>query len=364
MNKLTDVRPQRENANAHTPQGLKALETSLQVDGWIGAITVAADGETFDGSARVEVGVGAGFEDAIIVESDGSRPVIVRRTDIPTADDPRARRLGLMANRVPELNLAWDADALDAILRDVETDNPTLASLISDLADDAGAIATLEAESAPLEDDEPRPLDVEAPDLVFASDNEWGVPSLVPHGQPEAVPMPVTRWGRGARHGAQQMPGTWHFYTDDYKFSALWDDPTVLVRSGCRAIVEPNVSTGVGMPAAVALWGTYRKRWIARWAQQYGIAVFVDLNVYADYAHLNLLGVPRGWRHYATRAADRVLEGLDADYAMAERHADGAPVVFLVVGGGTATRAHCQARGWLHIPVEQHEIEGRYADGE
>jgi hypothetical protein len=359
MKRLTDIRPQAQNANAHTPQGLKALETSIQADGWIGAITTAADGETFDGSARVEVGVGAGFEDAIIVESDGSRPVIVRRTDIPTADDPRARRLGLMANRVPELNLAWDSAALDAILRDVETDNPALADLLVDLADDAGALPDL----ALADDDEPRPLDVEAPDLIFPSDNEWGIPLLVAHGQPEAAPMPVTRWGRGSRHGAQQMPGTWHFYTDDYKFNALWDDPTPLIRSGCRAIVEPNVSTGAGMPAAVALWGIYRKRWIARWAQQYGVAVFVDLNVYADFQHLNLLGVPRGWRHYATRAADRMLEEVDVDYATAQEHAAGEPVTFLVVGGGKATRAHCQARGWLHVPVEQHEIEGRYEDG-
>ena len=32
------------------PRGLSALEQSIQADGWIGAITVAADGETFDGS--------------------------------------------------------------------------------------------------------------------------------------------------------------------------------------------------------------------------------------------------------------------------------------------------------------------------
>ena len=48
------IRPQRKNANRHTQRGMQALERSLDQDGWIGAITVAADGETFDGSARVE----------------------------------------------------------------------------------------------------------------------------------------------------------------------------------------------------------------------------------------------------------------------------------------------------------------------
>lgn len=110
--KLTDVQPQKKNANRHTPRGIGALERSIQQDGWIGAITVAADGETFDGSARVEVGAGAGFEDAIVVDSDGTKPVIVRRKDIPTADDPRAVRLGVAANRVAQLDLDWNTDVL------------------------------------------------------------------------------------------------------------------------------------------------------------------------------------------------------------------------------------------------------------
>lgn len=116
--KLTDYRPQARNTNKHTPRGMGALEKSIQQDGWIGAITVAADGETFDGSARIEVGAATGFEDAIVVESDGSKPVIHIRTDIPTADDPRAKRLGVAANRVAELNLAYDVDELLASVAD------------------------------------------------------------------------------------------------------------------------------------------------------------------------------------------------------------------------------------------------------
>ena len=116
--KLTDYRPQRANANRHTQRGMGLLEKSIQEDGWIGAITVAADGETFDGSARIEVGAATGFEDAIVVESDGTRPIVHVRRDIPTADDPRAKRLGLAANRVAELNLEWDVDELLASVAD------------------------------------------------------------------------------------------------------------------------------------------------------------------------------------------------------------------------------------------------------
>lgn len=112
------IRPQTNNANAHTPRGMGMLEGSIQRDGWIGAITVAADGETFDGSARVEVTAANGMlDDAIVVETDGTRPIVVKRTDIATADDPRAKRLSVAANRVAELNLAWDPAVL-AEMRD------------------------------------------------------------------------------------------------------------------------------------------------------------------------------------------------------------------------------------------------------
>lgn len=95
---------------------MAALETSLATDGWIGAITVAADGETFDGSARVEKTAENGMlDDPIVIDSDGSRPIVVRRTDIPTATDPRAVRLGVAANRIASLNLEWEPGILASI---------------------------------------------------------------------------------------------------------------------------------------------------------------------------------------------------------------------------------------------------------
>lgn len=120
MAELKDIRPQRQNANRHRPRGMAALETSVQTDGWIGAITTAADGETFDGSARVEVAAATGFEDAIVIRSDGTKPIIHIREDIPSADDPRAKRLGLAANRVAELNLDIDAEVLASLGEEID----------------------------------------------------------------------------------------------------------------------------------------------------------------------------------------------------------------------------------------------------
>ena len=105
--------PQRKNANKHTQRGLRLLERSLQRDGWIDAQTAAADGEIISGSARLEVAAEK-FADVepIIVESDGTRPVIVVRKDIPNADDPRARRLSVAANQIAHVDYDPDGDLL------------------------------------------------------------------------------------------------------------------------------------------------------------------------------------------------------------------------------------------------------------
>jgi hypothetical protein len=110
MAKLNDFRPQQKNANKHTQAGQGMLETSVQRDGWIDAQTAAADGEMISGSQRLTL-AGEKFADVepIIVESDGTRPVIVKRTDIPNTSDPRARRLSVAANQITAKD--WNPDA-------------------------------------------------------------------------------------------------------------------------------------------------------------------------------------------------------------------------------------------------------------
>lgn len=114
MTKVADFRPATRNANKHSARGLGALTASVQSDGWIGAMTTAADGEMIAGSARIETAAQVFGVDAepIVIESDGSRPIIVKRTDIPDAADKRAVRLALADNRVAELDLSWDVEVL------------------------------------------------------------------------------------------------------------------------------------------------------------------------------------------------------------------------------------------------------------
>lgn len=107
--KISQFRPQLKNANGHTQRGMGMLDRSISKGGWIGAITTAADNEVFDGSARLEVVYERFGEDAdpIVLDIDGTRPVVLRRIDIPTADHPQAKELAIAANRVAQVNLDW-----------------------------------------------------------------------------------------------------------------------------------------------------------------------------------------------------------------------------------------------------------------
>ena len=121
--KISDFRPQERNANRHTPRGLGMLDKSMADNGFIGAMTSAADGEIFDGSARLETAYDRFGEEIepIVINADGTRPIIVVRTDIPSADHPKAKKLSIAANRIPAVDLDWDPEVLmDMIIEDVD----------------------------------------------------------------------------------------------------------------------------------------------------------------------------------------------------------------------------------------------------
>lgn len=134
----------------------------------------------------------------------------------------------------------------------------------------------------------------DVPDCLWPAECEFDIPILDIRLQGDFVDKPVVTWGSVKR--ADRMPGIWSFYTDDYRFSALIADPTPIVNSRCNGIIEPNFSTHSQNPAALVIYRTYQKRWLARYCQHYGIRVFVDMNVAPCWMEYNLLGVPVGWR--------------------------------------------------------------------
>ncbi|MDE2508138.1 MAG: DUF4417 domain-containing protein [Planctomycetota bacterium] len=239
----------------------------------------------------------------------------------------------------------------------LQTDSVELRELLDAVLDGAQLNADqLEVPTDPSARPDAAPTASTVPDALWPSDNEWGIPLLDIGLAAKAVEYPVATWGSQNRH--RHHRGLYHFYTDDERFAPLWTDPTKILSSGCPSIVEPNFSTFVQMPRAVALWAIYRKRWLARYWQSQGLHVFVDCNVDAAFADLNLLGVPKGWPSYATRAHGGNPDALESEYALAREHA-GADPLFLVVGGGNAVQTVARLRGWVWVPEHQQVVRDR-----
>ena len=80
--------------------------------GYVTPMTAAADGEIIDGSARAETGATVFGDDVLVVHHDGTKPVIMVRDDIPSADTPEAREISIAANRIAQVNLDFDPEVL------------------------------------------------------------------------------------------------------------------------------------------------------------------------------------------------------------------------------------------------------------
>jgi len=137
--KLSSYRVQRNNANRHKALGMKHLTDGIREFGIADGITVAADGESISGSARIETlaDIMPGVK-IVEVETDGNTLLVNKRMDIPSADDPRAQRLSAAVNIVARNNYDPDGAILavlaaddDILKRMIEADEMSLKAVMA-----------------------------------------------------------------------------------------------------------------------------------------------------------------------------------------------------------------------------------------
>jgi hypothetical protein len=109
--KIGALRFDDKNANRGTERGRKALAASLKRYGAGRSILLDKKGRVIAGNKTLEQAKAAGHKDVIVVETDGSQLVAVKRTDLDLRDK-KARALAVADNRVGELDLEWETDVL------------------------------------------------------------------------------------------------------------------------------------------------------------------------------------------------------------------------------------------------------------
>jgi len=107
MNK-SDLKEDLLNANKGTTRGKKMLERSLEKLGAGRSILTDRAGNIIAGNKTFAA---ARDREVIVVPSDGSKLVVVQRTDLEI-DSPKARELAIADNRIAEVDLEWNDEAL------------------------------------------------------------------------------------------------------------------------------------------------------------------------------------------------------------------------------------------------------------
>jgi len=206
---------------------------------------------------------------------------------------------------------------------------------------------------------------MECGDFLFPSSNSEGIPDLDINMQGDYVDFPLA-WGSQAR--TKSFAGKLiHFYVDDPRFNGmgnaveygaafwkLWERPDKVWASTAPSFIECNFSTSQSQPYAVALHQIYKKRFLSRYWQSRGMRCFVDLNVAPEWEELNLLGVPLGWRAYATRVHRFTdLDLLIHQWELACCHAGSEDLIFLVYGHRNEVKDLCARRGWVYLNEQE-----------
>lgn len=155
---LADLTPDRRNANRGTPRGRALLEDSLRRYGAGRSILADKHGNVIAGNKTLEAAADLGLP-VRFVQTDGRELVVVQRRDLDLDADPRARELAYADNRVAQLDLDWDVQALaedqaaGIDLARVGFTADELAELFADT--DAGTEGLTDPDAVPAVPDEP-----------------------------------------------------------------------------------------------------------------------------------------------------------------------------------------------------------------
>lgn len=110
--KLSELKPDQNNANKGTERGVYMLQRSLGEYGAGRSILIDRDGNIIAGNKTVEQAADLGIDEVIVVPTDGRTLVAVQREDLDLYDGDKARLLAYYDNRTSEVDLAWEAEQL------------------------------------------------------------------------------------------------------------------------------------------------------------------------------------------------------------------------------------------------------------
>ena len=119
--KLKDLVFDNKNFNKHTEFGMSLIEKSLRNNGAGRSILIDKNNRIIAGNGVTEVAGQIGLDDVQIVETDGTKIIAVKRTDIDL-DTKQGREMALADNATGAADLQWDAEAIADVESEFDID--------------------------------------------------------------------------------------------------------------------------------------------------------------------------------------------------------------------------------------------------
>lgn len=127
---VEDLIDDDKNANRGNEHGQELIEQSIETLGLGRSVLVDRDNILIAGNKTRRGARKNGVQKTIVIETDGTELIVVKRTDL-SIDDDKGRALALADNRTAEANLNWDPGNLELHFEAVT--NMGLAGMVFDL---------------------------------------------------------------------------------------------------------------------------------------------------------------------------------------------------------------------------------------
>lgn len=305
------------NWRTHPNRQRQAFQAMLKANGWAGAALLnETTGNLVDGHMRVDEAIKAG---------EKTIPVLVgawteeQERHVLSTLDPIAAMAGTNASALQSLteSLSSHTKSLEKMSK---AHGKALSDLNRDLSTFAAKVESKEAPSVLLErtttKNRPGPAEIDTTpadmegvrdnslkdDVLFETDNPWGIPDLLDNMLSTTVP--TSTWNREPETvsdsawycysaGPNTFPspkerggGVLGFFTEDFRFEMAWNDtPSFterLLQQDWGGVCLPDFSTWANWPFPTRLHNLYRTRWCGRYWQEAGVPVIPIIQSLGD----------------------------------------------------------------------------------
>lgn len=119
--KISDLKPDDRNNNKGTQYGQHLVEQSISKFGAGRSILIDRDGKIIAGNKFIENAGALGFEEVIVIPTDGKRIVAVQRTDVEL-DSAFGREMAIADNATAVADIEFDQDIVGQLADEFDID--------------------------------------------------------------------------------------------------------------------------------------------------------------------------------------------------------------------------------------------------